>query len=123
MILTTCRCAEHQKCITDDVLQLSKLRAHKLVLNNNFFLPEDLIGTVVRMFKVEAENKGLYITLNPPSMFKSLVDPNECNELSGANCRLEQRVTLWADPVRITQIVTNIISNAVKFTHSGTYLN
>lgn len=90
-------CAEHQKCITDDVLQLSKLRAHKLVLTNSWFDPKDLVDTVVKMFKVEADNKGLCITLNA----------SEC------------RKPLWADPVRVTQIVTNLISNAIKFTHIG----
>lgn len=28
-------CAEHQKCMTDDVLELSRLRAHKVLISNN----------------------------------------------------------------------------------------
>eukprot|EP00026_Physarum_polycephalum_P000093 Phypoly_transcript_00093.p1 GENE.Phypoly_transcript_00093~~Phypoly_transcript_00093.p1 ORF type:complete len:2228 (+),score=422.82 Phypoly_transcript_00093:105-6788(+) len=94
-------CAEHQKCITDDVLQLSKLRANKLVLSNNFFLPSDLIFTVVRMFSVQAQNKGLILEQYFP----------EGDQYDG--------MQIWTDGMRITQIISNIVSNAVKFTHKG----
>lgn len=38
----------------DDVLQLSKLRANKLTLANSFFLPLEVMQTVVKMFSVQA---------------------------------------------------------------------
>jgi hypothetical protein len=68
LLLFIFRCAEHQKCITDDVLQLSKLRANKLVLSNNFFLAKDVVNTVVRMFSVQAQNKGLILEQIFPGM-------------------------------------------------------
>ena len=68
-----CRCAEHQKCITDDVLQLSKLRANKLAFSNNFLLPRDLSNAVVRMFSVQAAKKGLIISQSYPGIFQTIL--------------------------------------------------
>lgn len=55
------KCAEHQKCMTDDVLQLSRLRSHKLAIANAYYNPWDTVMTAVSIFKPQAESKVLYI--------------------------------------------------------------
>jgi hypothetical protein len=50
-------CAEHQQCITDDVLQLSRLRSHKLSIANSYFRPTELIHNLIHSFRAHAESK------------------------------------------------------------------
>ena len=50
-------CAEHQKRMTDDVLQLSRLRSHKLAVLNAYYRPWDMVQTTLRVFGVQADNK------------------------------------------------------------------
>lgn len=51
------KCAEHQKCMTDDVLQLSRLRSHKLAITNTYYHPWDTLMTAMTIFKPQAESK------------------------------------------------------------------
>ena len=51
------KCADHQKCMTDDVLQLSRLRSNKLVINDTFYRPYDTVNTAVTIFKPQVETK------------------------------------------------------------------
>jgi signal transduction histidine kinase/CheY-like chemotaxis protein len=84
--------------ILNDILDLSKIEAGKLALEVTDF---DLAGVALNAqdgFKSLAEGKGLDFVLE--------VDP-------GA------RGTYRGDPVRVRQILYNLISNAVKFTSAG----
>ena len=67
-------CAEHQKRMTDDVLQLSRLRSHKLEILNSYYRPWEMVQTTLRAFGVQANNKVgslltpfLCVLLIPPS--------------------------------------------------------
>ena len=51
------KCADHQKCMTDDVLQLSRLRSNKLIINNTFYRPYDTMNTAVTIFKPQVDTK------------------------------------------------------------------
>jgi signal transduction histidine kinase len=51
------KCADHQKCMTDDVLQLSRLRSHKLTITNSYYNPYDTVVTAMTIFKPQAESK------------------------------------------------------------------
>jgi hypothetical protein len=44
------KCADHQKCMTDDVLQLSRLRSNKLTITNTFFNPYETVLTAMTIF-------------------------------------------------------------------------
>jgi hypothetical protein len=50
-------CAEHQKCITDDVLHLSRLKSNKLSVNNAYYSPCELLDNIVRTYRAKAEHK------------------------------------------------------------------
>jgi signal transduction histidine kinase/CheY-like chemotaxis protein/HPt (histidine-containing phosphotransfer) domain-containing protein len=84
--------------IVDDILDYSKLEANKLELENVGLNLKELLESVLRLMDKSAETKGLRLILN--------IDP-------------AVRLALRGDPVRLRQILTNLISNAVKFTERG----
>jgi PAS domain S-box-containing protein len=84
--------------IINDILDLSKLEAGKLALvPEPFDLPEALFQTCA-VFTPQAEDKGL-------SLFCDLA-PELPKQVLG-------------DPIRLTQIVANLLANACKFTQHG----
>ncbi|MGV8922397.1 MAG: ATP-binding protein [Thermomonas sp.] len=84
--------------IVDDILDYSKLEADKLDLETTTFNLRELLESVITLMERPAEAKGLYLTLD-----------------------LEQgvRLPVRGDPIRLRQILSNLISNAVKFTERG----
>lgn len=84
--------------IINDVLDFSRLTQDTIVLKEEKFLLNDLIDEVVMMLKPSAIDKDLDLSV--------YVDPT----ISGA---------LVGDTSRLRQVLINLISNAVKFTHRG----
>ncbi len=84
--------------IVDDILDFSKLEANKLQLESTSFNLRDLLDSIIRLMEKPAESKGLRLSLQ--------LDPGV-------------RLALRGDPVRMRQILTNLISNALKFTERG----
>ena len=84
--------------IINDVLDFSKIEAGQLHLEALPLEPRDLVLNVARLFAQGASAKGLTLDAD--------VAPD-----------LTQRVI--GDPVRLRQILSNFISNAIKFTHRG----
>jgi signal transduction histidine kinase/DNA-binding response OmpR family regulator/HPt (histidine-containing phosphotransfer) domain-containing protein len=85
--------------IVDDILDYSKLEANKLQLETTSFNLRELLDSVIRLMEKPAESKGLRMLLQ--------LDPSV-------------RLAVRGDPVRLRQILTNLISNAIKFTERGT---
>ncbi|MGO9257450.1 MAG: PAS domain S-box protein [Bryobacteraceae bacterium] len=84
--------------LIDDILDLSKIEARKIVLENlNFNLP-DTIQDVFQLLRVQANAKGLG--------FGSRVSP-------------EIPPLLCGDAHRLRQVLTNLTANAIKFTERG----
>src|SRR5262249_23872279 len=84
--------------ITNDILDLSKIEAGRLTIE---CMPFDLIATVNEVtawFKTRARAKGLELISQLAPDVPSLVR---------------------GDPVRLRQILTNLIGNAIKFTEAG----
>lgn len=84
--------------ILDDLLDLSKLGANRLELNPVTFKPYDAVQGVIHLFAPAAAQRDMGIFLD--------VDP-----------RIPQAII--ADKVRLRQIISNLIGNALKFTDSG----
>jgi signal transduction histidine kinase/CheY-like chemotaxis protein/HPt (histidine-containing phosphotransfer) domain-containing protein len=85
--------------IINDILDLSKVESGRLSLEIIGFDPRQTIERSYDVMKHRAEEKGLGFTF-------SFCDP-----------ALEK--ILLGDPYRLNQILLNLISNAIKFTHKG----
>lgn len=84
--------------LINDVLDLSKIEAGKMIANIEYFDPFHLFKDVEYMFALRAHDKGLD--------FKVEVDMN-------------LPVSIESDEIRWRQILINLIGNAIKFTDSG----
>ena len=84
--------------LINDILDFSKIEAGKLELSLERVDIVELCGRTVEMVKQSAHKKGLEVLLNLPNTFDNFV---------------------MADGLRLRQILINLISNAVKFTHKG----
>jgi signal transduction histidine kinase/DNA-binding NarL/FixJ family response regulator/predicted hydrocarbon binding protein len=84
--------------IINDILDLSKLDAGKFIIESIPFNIADLLHSVQVMFLSKAKKKNLELTCT--------VDEEVNSYLSG-------------DPMRLTQILINLIGNAIKFTEKG----
>ncbi|HEY0656276.1 MAG TPA: ATP-binding protein [Chryseosolibacter sp.] len=91
--------AENLKLIINDILDLAAIESGKFKFEKIGFNLTDLVPSLISTFAYQAKEKN--ITLDY-SIEKKL-----------------NRI-LIGDPVRLNQVLINLISNAVKFTHSGT---
>ena len=90
--------AELLKSLVNDVLDFSKIDAKKLYLEKIPFNLILLLKNLIKPFRIEAIKKNITLTLN----FEPSVDE-----------------VLYGDPVRVQQIVSNLMGNALKFTNQG----
>ncbi|MCK6617986.1 MAG: ATP-binding protein [Cyclobacteriaceae bacterium] len=90
--------AENLKVIINDLLDLAAIESGKLKFEKIPFNVNDLITSLISTFTYQAREKKLEL--------KSSVDERANRILLG-------------DPVRLNQILINLISNAIKFTHTG----
>ena len=84
--------------LINDILDFSKIEAGKMDIVNVDYSFASMLNDLVNMVQGKAEDKGLKFDLD--------VDHNIPSVLSG-------------DEIRIKQIITNILSNAVKYTKDG----
>lgn len=84
--------------IVNDILDLSKIEAGMMRITPGIFSINGLINSVETLFSERVKEKGLSIT--------STVDPAIPDTLKG-------------DATRLTQILVNLIGNAIKFTQQG----
>jgi signal transduction histidine kinase len=90
--------AERLLGLLNDVLDFSKLDAQKMDLEETDFDPEALLVEATKMFRAQAEQKGLSM---------------DCEVVS------DGQAIVRGDPGRVRQILVNLIGNAVKFTKQG----
>ncbi|MCX4239147.1 ATP-binding protein [Paraliomyxa miuraensis] len=84
--------------LIDDVLDLSKIEAGKLILEDVPFEPDRILAEVIELYAEEARSKGIELSLHVPPGPSPVV---------------------WGDAGRLRQVVTNVLGNAVRFTAEG----
>jgi len=90
--------AQEMLRIVDDILDYSKLDVGKLEIEHIALNLRELVDGVVQLMRRSAEAKGLRLGVS--------IDPNV-------------RLAVRGDPVRLRQILMNLVSNAIKFTQRG----
>ncbi|WP_130907821.1 transporter substrate-binding domain-containing protein [Pseudomonas sp. Sample_16] len=81
-----------------DILDLSKIESGKLVLEPQRNSPKEILQSVERVFQGLARQKGLYLE---------------------TDLQLESENEAWIDGGRLKQVLSNLVSNAIKFTDRG----
>jgi PAS domain S-box-containing protein len=84
--------------IINDILDFSKVEAGRLELDATEFNLERLLDDVASLFALSAEEKGVELAVE--------LQPGVPRQLIG-------------DPMRLAQVLTNLVGNAVKFTSAG----
>lgn len=90
--------AKHLLELLNDVLDLSKIEAGKIVFKQEKILTTEFAQQLYRIYEPQAVNKGLKFSIELDESFKS---------------------AFVSDKLRLNQIITNLISNAIKFTERG----
>jgi signal transduction histidine kinase/CheY-like chemotaxis protein len=90
--------AEGLLAILNDILDFSKIESRKLELESVVFSVRDAVADVLKPLAVKAHQKDLELVAD--------VDPDVPSGVVG-------------DPVRLRQILSNLVGNAIKFTEQG----
>ncbi|MDW8138123.1 MAG: PAS domain S-box protein [Bacteroidota bacterium] len=90
------RSGERLLRLLNDLLDLARIEANRVELRMTVLWPRELVRHVVRLMQPLAERKGLRI-----------------------EARIAERLPVRADQDRLHQVLVNLVSNAIKFTDSG----
>jgi signal transduction histidine kinase/ActR/RegA family two-component response regulator len=90
--------ARMMRALLDDLLDLTKLEARRMRVESVAFDPRRLMRDVLGFWNIEAQRKGLFLALTGEA---------------------DLPLAAHGDPLRLRQILNNLISNAVKFTDRG----
>jgi signal transduction histidine kinase/CheY-like chemotaxis protein len=90
--------ADNLLTIINDILELSRMESGMVRIEKQPFSVKELLHSVITMMDVKAKKRSLYLDY---TIDESLPD------------------VLLGDSVRLTQIIVNLIDNALKFTHNG----
>lgn len=84
--------------VINDILDFSKIEANKLTIEHIPFDLGEVLSTLADMFAYKAYDKDLEFIINLPANIPTM---------------------LIGDPMRLNQVLVNLVSNAIKFTEEG----
>jgi len=84
--------------LLNDILDFSKIEAGRIELERVAFSPAELLHEIENLFIGSANSKGLVLNVSS---------------------RITPEKLYWGDPMRLRQVLSNLISNGIKFTSSG----
>lgn len=90
--------AEHLIALVNDTLDFSKIESQKLKLDQVDFLPAEILNEIHILHKDSAQKKGIDLIINNQT---------------------DKNLVLQGDPIRLKQVLINLITNAIKFTNKG----
>jgi signal transduction histidine kinase/ActR/RegA family two-component response regulator/HPt (histidine-containing phosphotransfer) domain-containing protein len=91
-------CSNNLLVIINDILDFSKIEAGKMNFETVPFRIDDLANQAIELFQVKADEKSIQLVLEKDINIPACVN---------------------GDPTRLSQILNNLISNAIKFTEKG----
>ena len=91
-------CAESLLGILNDILDFSKIEAHKLAIEAIPFQLRDTVHGALQLLALQANHKGIELLWHVPPGIPD---------------------TVVGDPIRLKQIIVNLVGNAIKFTQEG----
>ena len=92
------RSSDHLLTILNDILDISRIEASRLVINSADVSPFGLAKEVLSLMMPQASERDLEFVLDVPGAIPEVIE---------------------TDLVRARQILLNLVGNAIKFTHSG----
>jgi PAS domain S-box-containing protein len=92
------RSGEHLLTLINDVLEMSKIEAGRVTLNESEFDLHDLLDWLYQMFQFKAQSKGLQLAIEQSPDLPEYIRTDES---------------------KLRQVLVNLVGNAVKFTQSG----
>ncbi len=93
--------------LINDTLEMSRYEAGKMKLNLETIDVRSLVSGIIEVFEPSAKQKNLEIIFN-------------CNLGEDSVLRDLTPQQIISDPLRLKQIITNLVSNAIRYTESGT---
>jgi len=92
------RSGKHLRKVINDILDISKIEAGKMEVENIEFSLFELINDIKSMLSLQAQEKGLDLKID---------------------CTFPLPDIIFTDFTKLKQILINLIYNAIKFTHKG----
>lgn len=89
---------EHLLSIINDILDLSKIEAGKIEIETSVFDLRELVADLAAILRVRAESRGLFLRVDESPGLPRYVK---------------------TDPVKLRQILFNLVGNSIKFTSKG----
>ncbi len=83
--------------LINDILDMSRIESGKMTTEETYLDLEELISQIDTMIRVQTDSKGIWLKLENNTKHRHLL----------------------GDPLKLNQILVNIMGNAVKFTSSG----
>ena len=93
-------CSTQLLTLIDDLIDIAKIEANQLVITNQQSNVNDILDELYSIFNEKVKNTNIKLTVEK-------------------GCK-DKELTIETDPIRLRQIITNLLNNAIKFTQAGT---
>ena len=108
--------------LTNDILDVTKIETNNFILNKELFNLMDVISDVIQDYDNQINNENVKLICNfvycnqTYSIKKHLLIKNN----NGDVINDKYDISIFADKTRISQVISNLLDNAIKFTEEGT---
>jgi two-component system sensor histidine kinase VicK len=100
--------------LSNDILDVTKIETKNLILNKELFNIKELIAEIIEDYKKNQRDNG-NVKLTYKILYSNKDEENR-EEINKKNCN----ISIFADRIRINQVISNLLSNSMRFTDTGT---